>query len=98
MKAALKNAKRNCERKLAKESKKNRQSFCSYKKKKRSNMLSLGHLKDDNNKIETDSIEQANILNNCYCSVSTRREDTSNVPEPVDVLEGSEKEVDGSEP
>ena len=61
-------------------------------------MLRLDHLKEDNNKIETESIEQANILNNCYCSVSMRREDTSNVPEPVDVLEGSEKEVDGSEP
>ena len=56
-------------------------------------MLRLVHLKGNNNKLETDSIEQANILNNWYCSVFTRREETSNVPEPVDVLEGSDKEV-----
>ena len=87
--AAVKNAKRNYERKLAKDCKKNPKAFWSYMKKKTSNRVNVGPLRDGN-KVVTDSREQANILNRWYCSVFTR-EDTSHVPEARDVFEGSEQ-------
>ena len=86
---AVKNAKRNYERKLAKDCKRNPKAFWSYMKKKTSNRVSVGPLKDDQDKLVTDSKEQANILNRWYCSVFTR-EDTSNVPEAVDVYDGND--------
>ena len=86
---AVKNAKRNYERKLAKDCKRNPKAFWSYMKKNTSNRVSVGPLKDDQDKLVTDSKEQANILNRWYCSVFTR-EDTSNVPEAVDVYDGND--------
>ena len=71
--AAVKNAKRNYERKLAKDCKKNPKAFWSYLKKKTSNRVSVGPLRGTDNQLVTDNKEQANILNNCYCSVFTRR-------------------------
>ena len=105
VKVAVKNAKRNYERKLAKDSKVNPKAFWSYMKKKTGNRVSVGPLKGDSNKLVTDSKEQADILNSWYCSVFTR-EDTSNIPKPMDVVEGrvkqeeveiTEKEVESSE-
>ena len=45
-------------------------------------------MRGTDNKLVTDNKEQANILNNWYCSVFTR-EDISQVPEAVDVFEDS---------
>ena len=76
MKAAVKNAKRNYERKLAKDSKKNPKAFMSYMKKKTSKRVIVGRLNVDNNKLVTDSKEQANILNTLlrvYKTLSTSR-------------------------
>ena len=58
-------------------------------KKKTSNRVTVGPLKDEQDKLVTDSKKQANILNRWYCSVFTR-EDTSNVPEAGDVYEGND--------
>ena len=93
--AAVKNAKKNYEKKLAKDCKKNPKAFWSYMKKKTSNRVAVGPLKDDQERMVTDSREQANILNRWYCSVFTR-EDTGHIPEAVDVYEGSDilEEVD----
>ena len=90
VKVAVKNAKRNYERKLAKDSKVNPKAFWSYMKKKTGNRVNVGPLKGDSNKLVTDSKEQADILNSWYCSVFTR-EDTSNISKPVEVVEGSVK-------
>ena len=68
VKVTVKNAKMNYERKLAKDSKKNPKAFWSYMKKKTSNRVSVGPLKEDN-KLVTDSKEQANILKRWYCSL-----------------------------
>ena len=84
---AVKNAKKNYEKKLAKDCKKNPKAFWSYMKKKTSNRVTVGPLKDEQERLVTDSKEQANILNRWYCSVFTR-EDTSHIPEAVDVYDG----------
>ena len=84
----MKNAKKNYEKKLAKDCKKNPKAFWSYMKKKTSNRVTVGPLKDEHERLVTDSKEQANILNRWYCSVFTR-EDTSHIPEAVDVYEGN---------
>ena len=85
--AAVKNAKKNYEKKLAKDCKKNPKTFWSYMKKKTSNRVTVGPLKDSQQNLVTDSKDQANILNRWYCSVFTR-EDLENVPEAVDVYDG----------
>ena len=72
--AAVKNAKKNYERKLAKDCKKNPKAFWSYMKKKTSNRVTVGPLKYYQERLITDSKEQANILNRWYCSVYTREE------------------------
>ena len=84
----MKNAKKHFEKKLAKDCKKNPKAFRSYMKRKTSNKMKVGPLKDDQGGLVTDSKGQANILNRWYCSVFTR-EDTSNIPEAVDVYEGN---------
>ena len=86
---AVKNAKRNYERKLAKDCKKNPKAFWSYMEKKTSNRVAVGPLRGKDNKLVTDSKEQANVLNNWYCSVFTR-EDTSQVPEAAEVFQGND--------
>ena len=63
LKAAIKNAKKNYERKLAKDAK-NLKAFWSNMKKKTSNRVSVVPLKEDN-KLVTDIKEQANIVNRC---------------------------------
>ena len=60
---AVKAAKRKLERSLAKNSKRNPKAFYSYIKKKSSNRVTVGPLKNLNGKLVTDDKEMADILN-----------------------------------
>lgn len=66
---SVKNAKKNFEKKIAKD--KNKKAFFSYLKKKTSNRVSVGPLKDGD-KLVTDNKDMAEMLNNWYLSVFTR--------------------------
>ena len=81
VKKAVKNSKRNFERKLAKDARKsNTKPFYSYMKKRTSNRVGVGPLKNTSGKLVTDDQSMAEILNDFFCSVFTQ-EDSSNVPE-----------------
>ena len=74
----LRKAKRNFEKKLARESKTNPKAFykyCNFKSKKRSNLI---RLYTDNTKksLATSELENANILNNYFGSVYTDEKDS----------------------
>ena len=93
VKKEVRNAKKNYERKLAKNRKKNSKSFYSYLKKKTSNRVSVGPLVDDSdgNKLITDDSKMAEMLNAFFCSVFTR-EDLSRMPEAEHYFQGEESE------
>ena len=82
VKDAVKQAKRKLERKLAKDAKKNAKQFHSYIKKKKSNRVTVGHLKVGE-EIVTDHQEMSSILNDYFCSVFTEEnmEDMPEVPQ-----------------
>ena len=85
---AVKNAKKNFERKLAKDARKNNEKpFYSYMKKKTSNRVGVGPLKDSTGKVTTDDDKMAGLLNDFFCSVFTR-EDCSNMPEAEQLFTG----------
>ena len=88
---AVKAAKRKLERSLAKNSKRNPKAFYSYIKKKSSNRVTVGPLKNLNGKLVTDDKEMADILNSLYCSMFTR-EDMSSIP-TVEVLHKGEDKL-----
>ena len=77
---AVKNAKKNFEKKLAKDAKKKPKQFYSYIKKRNSNRVCVGPLKDDKNNLVTEDKEMTEILNSWYSSVFTR-EDCTNIPQ-----------------
>ena len=81
---AVKNAKKNFERKIAKD--KNKKAFFSYMKKKTSNHISVGPLKEGD-KLVTDNKEIAEMLNSWYCSVFTR-ENLQQMPEAEQLFTG----------
>ena len=89
VKNAVRQAKRKLERKLAKEYKKNNKAFHSYIKKKTSNRVTVGPLKDQEDNLITDDGKMANLLNSFFCSVFTR-EDTSSMPEAEQLYTGTD--------
>ena len=73
-------AKRNYEKRLAKNARKNNAKlFYSYMKRRTCNQVSVGPLKDSSGQLVTDDESMAEILNEFFCSVFTR-EDTTDVP------------------
>ena len=86
---AVKNAKRKLERSLAKNAKKNPKAFYSYIKKKTSNKVTVGPLKDADGNLVVDDKEMAEILNKHYCNMFTR-EDMSSMLEVEKLYQGEE--------
>ena len=78
VKKAVRLAKRNFERKLAMDAKRNSKVFYGYMKKKTGNKVTVGPLKEDG-KLLTDDKQMADQLNNFFCSVFTK-EDTDHIP------------------
>ena len=74
---AVRKAKKKLERSLAKNEKKNHKAFYSYIKKKTSNKVTVGPLKNSDGKLVTDDKEMADILNMHYCKMFTREDMTS---------------------
>ena len=89
VKKAVRLAKRNFERKLAKDAKKNPKAFYGYMKKKTGNRVSVGPLKDSSGQLVTDDKLMAEQLNLFFCSVFTQ-EDCSNLPEAENIFAGEE--------
>ena len=90
VKKAVKNAKRNFEKKLAKDARKNNtKPFYSYMKKRTSNQVTVGPLKDSSGQLVTDDECMADILNDFFCSVFTR-EDTTDIPDAEQLYHGME--------
>ena len=87
VKKAVRLAKRNFERKLAKDAKKNSKAFYGYMKKKTGNKVTVGPLKDSSGNLVTDDKLIAEQLNLFFCSVFTQ-EDTANVPEAENLFQG----------
>ena len=85
VKKAVRLAKRNFERKLAKDAKRNPKAFYGYMKKKVSNRVSVGPLKDSTGQLVTDDQVMAEYLN---------QEDCSNIPEPEILFTGEEPLTD----
>ena len=85
---AVKNAKKNFEKKLAKDVRKNNtKPFYSYMKKKTSNRVGVGPLKDSAGNLITDDDKMAELLNDFFCSVFTQ-EDCSNIPDAEQLFTG----------
>ena len=86
---SVKMAKRKLERKLAKNAKKNPKAFYSYIKKKRSNRVTVGPLKNKEGKLVTEDQEMVELLNNHYCSVFTV-EEVAEMPAVEQLYQGEE--------
>ena len=76
---SVRTAKRNFERKLAKNRKKNSKAFFSHIKKSTSNRVSVGPLKQGDEMV-ADHGRMATLLNEFFCSVFTE-EDTTSLPD-----------------
>ena len=87
VKKAVRLAKRNFERKLAKDAKKNPKAFYGYMKKKTGNRVSVGPLKDSSGNLTTDDKMMAEQLNLFFGSVFTN-EDCNNLPEAEQLFDG----------
>ena len=88
VKKAVRLAKRKLERSLAKNAKKNPKAFYSYLKKKVSNQVSVGPLKEGD-ELVTDEGRMAEMLNSFFCSVFTQ-EDLDELPQPEQLYHGEE--------
>ena len=86
----VKKAKKEFEKKLAKNTKKKSKMFWSYMKQKTVNRVSVGPLVRDRVVI-TDDKQMCEVLNQQYCSVFTR-EDLANLPEVEQNFPHSEDE------
>ena len=86
VKDAVRKAKQNFEKKLAKDVKKNPKAFYSYLKSRTSNRVTVGPLKDGV-EIVTDNNKMAEMLNGFFSSVFTQ-EDVSDIPTPTPVYTG----------
>ena len=73
---AVKEAKRDFEKKLAKNIKKDSKSFYAYYREKNRSMVGIGPLEDADGQTVTDELEQATILNSFFASVFTKEETT----------------------
>jgi hypothetical protein len=89
VKKAVRLAKRNFERKLAKDAKKNPKAFYGYMKKRTGNKVTVGPLKDSTGQLVTDDKLMAEQLNLFFCSVFTQ-EDCSNLPNAENLFTGEE--------
>ena len=85
---AVRNAKRNFERKLAKDRKVNSKAFFSHIKKSTSNRVTVGPLKQDD-KIVADSSQMATVLNEFFCTVFTD-ENTETLPHVEQAFTGDD--------
>ena len=72
---ALRNAKREFELNLAKEAKTNPKAFYKYCNARNGNKKHIIRLKDHNDKILTSNKDNANLLNDYFCSVFTNEDD-----------------------
>lgn len=79
---AVREAKKDFERKLAQDIKKNSKSFFKYVNGKRNVGNPVGPIRDEGGDLETEDGRCANILNNYFGKVFTR-EDCISIPEPV---------------
>ena len=86
VKKAVKQAKKKLERSLAKAAKKNPKQFYSYLKKKTSNRVSVGPLKEGDSLV-TDDSQMADMLNTYFCSVFTN-ENLANMRDPEQLYMG----------
>ena len=86
---AVKKAKRKLERSLAKNSKKNPKAFYSYMKKKTSNKVTVGPLKNSDGRLVTDDKEMADILNSHYCNMFTK-ENMASMPRVEKLYQGED--------
>jgi len=77
----IRNAKRNEEKKLAKEKQKNSKPFYSYIRRKTKSRTPIGPLKADDGRQINDPGEMAETINDFFVTVFTR-EDTTAMPEP----------------
>ena len=98
VKKAARLAKRNFERKLAKDAIRNLKAFYGYMKKKTGNRVSVGPLKDSSGKLITDDKLMAEQLNLFFCSVF-KQENCSNIPEAENLFQGEDalRDVDITE-
>ena len=87
VKKAVRQAKRKLERSLAKAAKNSKQFF-SYLKKKTSNRVTVGPLKDGE-RVVTDDKEMADMLNGYFCSVFTQ-ENMADMKEPEQLFKGDQ--------
>ena len=81
----IRKAKRNFEKKLADNIKSDSKSFYAYTRSKMKTKDRVGPLTDSDGNTITDNQEAANLLNNFFTSVFTN-EDTSNLPQPVQLF------------
>ena len=87
-KAVIKRAKKNLEKKLAKDIKKNPKAFYSYISNRSKVQSRVGPLKDKNGQIQTDDSVQACILNDQFVKAFTRK-DISTIPTPRQLFDSS---------
>ena len=73
---AVKEAKRDFEKKLAKNIKKDSKSFYAYYREKNRSRVGIGPLEDADGQPVTDEMEQATILNSFFSSVFTKEDAT----------------------
>ena len=73
---AVKETKRDFEKKLAKNIKKDSKSFYAYYREKNISRVGIGPLEDADGQTVTDELEQATILNSFFSSVFTKEETT----------------------
>ena len=80
LKKSISNAKRNFEKRIAKNSKQNPKAFYAYIGNKRSNRTGVGPLQDDHGNVETDDAVQAEMFNKYFASVFEKENDMSHYP------------------
>src|SRR5215469_11059521 len=85
-------AKKQFEQNLALNVKKNSKSFYSYVNSKRAVKNKIGPIKDSTGNVVTDDDLCANIINEYFSSVFTS-ENTSNIPDPVRVFNGTDSDA-----
>ena len=83
----IRSAKRNLERKLAKNFKKKPRQFYAHLNKRMKSRAQVGPFKDENDELVSNSEGMANIFNDFFTSVFTE-EDTSSVPTPDLLCQG----------
>ena len=83
----IRSAKRNLERKLAKNFKRSPRQFYAHMNNKMKSRVQVGPLKNDKDDLVSDSEGMSNIFNRFFTSIFTD-EDTSNIPRPESICQG----------